>query len=164
MDGPFVCASCAPALWPTVNAAMVRCAPCVGCRHVCCDRAKCYPTATSVQAYIDAYAAAGLPLVVGEFAREHAGKPVAAAAVMKLAKQRANGYLASVATAGLRIWPEYLIWSLLFPLSFRWSWSGNGGTDAPLDLVFNFNATLPTSWGDMVFADLVTSRPCPVFS
>ncbi|WP_051965070.1 glycoside hydrolase family 5 protein, partial [Deinococcus misasensis] len=97
-----------------------------------------YNTASRVNEYIDAFATAGLPLVVGEFANTHKGQFVDAATIMSSSKAKVNGYIG-------------------------WSWSGNSGGVEALDMVNSFNASSPTTWGNMIFADLATSKVATVF-
>ncbi|MFT2720306.1 cellulase family glycosylhydrolase [Deinococcus sp. A31D244] len=97
-----------------------------------------YNTASSVNNYISAFVNAKIPLVVGEFANTFQGSGVAYGTVMSDSKARVNGYMA-------------------------WSWSGNSGADAPLDLVNNFNPSSPTAWGSILFKDLATAKPSTLF-
>ncbi|WP_051963127.1 glycoside hydrolase family 5 protein [Deinococcus misasensis] len=97
-----------------------------------------YNTATKVNDYINAFANAGMPLVIGEFANSHKGSYVDAATIMSASKSRVNGYIG-------------------------WSWSGNDSSTAALDMVNGFNASSPTSWGNMIFADMSTAKIATVF-
>ena len=102
-----------------------------------------YPTDSAVNDYLSAFVAAKLPIVVGEFGSTFQGQTVAASAIMSRAVQYGIGYLG-------------------------WSWSGNGGSDAPLDLVNSFNGSSLTSWGNLLFNDAngvtATAKRATVFS
>jgi mannan endo-1,4-beta-mannosidase len=80
-----------------------------------------YGSASTITSYMDAFKSAGMPLVVGEFGAAFQGQNVDEATIMSQAQSRGLGYLG-------------------------WSWSGNSGNDAPLDIVSNFSTTL-TAWG-----------------
>ena len=73
---------------------------------------------------MQAFANAGLPLVIGEFGADHQGQPVDEGTIMSQAQQRGIGYLG-------------------------WSWSGNGSCCTSLDVVSNFGTSL-TSWGNIL--------------
>jgi mannan endo-1,4-beta-mannosidase len=100
-----------------------------------------YPDLNTISTYMQAFATAGLPLVVGEFGPDHNGQPVDEASIMSQAQQRGLGYIG-------------------------WSWSGNGGCCTQLDLVTNFSTTR-TSWGNILFGGAngitQTSVPATVF-
>ncbi|GEM48483.1 cellulase family glycosylhydrolase [Deinococcus cellulosilyticus] len=98
-----------------------------------------YNTAQKVNDYIDAFSNAKLPLVVGEFANTHKGAYVDAATIMASSKSKVNGYMG-------------------------WSWSGNGSGLEALDMVNSFNASSPTSWGNLIFGDLASSNIATVFN
>jgi mannan endo-1,4-beta-mannosidase len=83
-----------------------------------------YQTASSVTNYMQAFANAGLPLVIGEFGADHQGQPVDEGTIMSQAQQRGLGYIG-------------------------WSWSGNGSCCTSLDIVSNFGTSL-TSWGNIL--------------
>lgn len=85
-----------------------------------------YGTESAVSDYLAAFRSARLPLVVGEFGNTFQGQTVAATAIMSLSQQYGIGYMA-------------------------WSWSGNGGADASLDMVNGFNGASLTAWGDLAF-------------
>jgi mannan endo-1,4-beta-mannosidase len=87
-----------------------------------------YPTDSAVNDYLSAFLSAKLPIVVGEFGNSFQGQTVAASAIMSRAVQYGIGYLG-------------------------WSWSGNGGSDAPLDLVYNFDGNSLSPWGNLLFND-----------
>jgi mannan endo-1,4-beta-mannosidase len=101
-----------------------------------------YDTPGKVAGYLDAFARAGLPLVVGEFGWRHTDGPVAADAVMHEAQARGIGYLG-------------------------WSWSGNSGGVEYLDMAAGFDAARLTEWGARIFhgADGIraTSREAAVY-
>ncbi|WP_410812646.1 cellulase family glycosylhydrolase [Micromonospora sp. 067-2] len=84
-----------------------------------------YGSATRVSDYLTWFANNRLPLVVGEFGWRHSGVDVAVDSILSTAQSRSLGWLA-------------------------WSWSGNGGSDAVLDLTNGFNPNSLTSWGNRV--------------
>jgi mannan endo-1,4-beta-mannosidase len=100
-----------------------------------------YGQASTITSYMQAFDDMGLPLVIGEFGLEHNGQNVDEATIMAQAQQRGNGYIA-------------------------WSWSGNGGCCAFLDMVSNFGTAL-TAWGQIVVNGAngiaATSVPATVF-
>jgi mannan endo-1,4-beta-mannosidase len=79
-----------------------------------------YNTAAKVADYLNAFRSAGLPLVVGEFGSSQAGATTDA--IMSEAQSRGLGYIG-------------------------WSWSGNGGGNAYLDMTVNFDPGQLTTWG-----------------
>jgi lysophospholipase L1-like esterase len=79
-----------------------------------------YDTAAKVNAYLDAFRNANLPLVVGEFGGSQSG--AAADEIMRQAQARGLGYIG-------------------------WSWSGNGGGNGYLDMTVNFDPSQLTAWG-----------------
>ncbi|MDT7784332.1 MAG: mannan endo,4-beta-mannosidase [Pseudonocardiales bacterium] len=81
-----------------------------------------YNTAAKVNAYFDAFRTTGLPLVVGEFGDRHSDGDVDENTIMAQAQSRGIGHLG-------------------------WSWSGNGGDVAYLDMATGFNPSRLTSWG-----------------
>ncbi len=85
-----------------------------------------YDTAAEINSYFDAFATAGLPLVVGEFGFNHSDGNPDEDTIMAQAQTRGIGYLG-------------------------WSWSGNSGGVEYLDMVTNFNVNQLTSWGDRIF-------------
>ena len=87
-----------------------------------------YPTDSAVINYLSTFLSAKLPIIVGEFGDAFQGQPVAAGAIMSRARQYGIGYIG-------------------------WSWSGNGGSDAALDIVSNFNGNSLSSWGNLLFND-----------
>lgn len=101
-----------------------------------------YDTAAKVRDYLDYFAGAGLPLVVGEFGHYHTDGDPDEDAIMATAERLGLGYLG-------------------------WSWSGNSGVGY-LDMVDNFNAGSLTSWGRRIFngADgiVATSKEAMIYS
>jgi mannan endo-1,4-beta-mannosidase len=82
-----------------------------------------YNTAAKVNAYFDAFRSAGLPLVVGEFGDRHSDGDPDENTIMAQAQSRGVGYLG-------------------------WSWSGNSGDVAYLDMASSFDPARLTSWGE----------------
>ncbi|MGK5497185.1 cellulase family glycosylhydrolase [Streptomyces sp. URMC 125] len=101
-----------------------------------------YGTASAVQNYIGSFVGRGLPLVVGEFGNHHSDGDVNEDAIMATAQSQRVGYLG-------------------------WSWSGNSGDVAYLDMVNGFDAGSLTPWGRRFFhgADGIaaTSREATVY-
>jgi mannan endo-1,4-beta-mannosidase len=85
-----------------------------------------FDTAAEINSYYDAFATAGLPLVVGEFGFNHSDGNPDEDTIMAQAQTRGIGYLG-------------------------WSWSGNSGGVEYLDMVTNFNVNQLTSWGTRIF-------------
>ncbi|WP_084958069.1 cellulase family glycosylhydrolase [Thermoactinospora rubra] len=85
-----------------------------------------YDTAAEIVAYLDAFKAANLPLVIGEFGFNHSDGDPDEDTIMAEAVKRGVGYLG-------------------------WSWSGNGGGVEYLDQVTNFDPARLTSWGQRLF-------------
>ncbi|MFI6789319.1 cellulase family glycosylhydrolase [Nonomuraea sp. NPDC050383] len=85
-----------------------------------------YDTAAEINAYLDAFRTAGLPLVIGEFGNMHSDGDPDEDTIMAQAQARGIGYLG-------------------------WSWSGNGGGVEYLDQVTAFDATRLTAWGERLF-------------
>jgi mannan endo-1,4-beta-mannosidase len=83
-----------------------------------------YGSLSAITTYFDAFAAMGLPLIVGEFGNAHNGQNVDEDAIMAEAQARGIGWLA-------------------------WSYSGN--SDGLLDQAIGFNPAQLTSWGTRVF-------------
>jgi len=102
-----------------------------------------FNSASTVTSYIDTFKNANLPLVVGEFGISLAGQPVDYADIMSYTRTNGVGWMA-------------------------WSWSGNGSSDAALDMVNGFNANSPTTWGNIVFTGAnglsSTSVQCTCYS
>ncbi|WP_214106013.1 cellulase family glycosylhydrolase [Acrocarpospora catenulata] len=85
-----------------------------------------FDTAAEINAYLNAFQTAGLPLVIGEFGFDHSDGNPDEDTIMAQAQSRGIGYLG-------------------------WSWSGNGGGVEYLDQVTNFNPNQMTSWGTRLF-------------
>lgn len=85
-----------------------------------------YAQASTITSYLDAFAAKGLPLVIGEFGYDHSDGNPDEATIMSEAVRRGIGY-------------------------YGWSWSGNGGGVEYLDMVTNFDPTRKTTWGTLIF-------------
>ncbi|MEU4696770.1 cellulase family glycosylhydrolase [Nonomuraea dietziae] len=85
-----------------------------------------YDTAAEIVSYLDAFEAAGLPLVIGEFGFNHSDGDPDEDTIMAEAQARGVGYLG-------------------------WSWSGNGGGVEYLDQVTDFDPARLTSWGRRLF-------------
>jgi mannan endo-1,4-beta-mannosidase len=81
-----------------------------------------FDTAATVKSYLDAFTSKGLPIVVGEFANYHSSGTPDAATILSYTRSQGVGMLG-------------------------WSWSGNSGSDTPLDMVNGFDASSLTSWG-----------------
>ncbi|MBB5800741.1 mannan endo-1,4-beta-mannosidase [Saccharothrix ecbatanensis] len=81
-----------------------------------------YNTAAKVNDYLNAFVAAKLPIVVGEFGHDHSDGNPDEDTIFATTQALKLGYLA-------------------------WSWSGNGGGVEYLDMVTGFNAAQLTSWG-----------------
>ncbi|MHC6177782.1 glycoside hydrolase family 5 protein [Glutamicibacter sp. X7] len=82
-----------------------------------------FDTPQSVTDYIDSFTSRNLAIMVGEFADFHTSGIPAVDTILSYTRSENIGMLG-------------------------WSWSGNGGADAPLDLVKDFDATQLTSWGE----------------
>ncbi|GAB7036596.1 MULTISPECIES: cellulase family glycosylhydrolase [Catenuloplanes] len=82
-----------------------------------------FSTAQSIINYLDAIAAEGWPLVIGEFGWQFAAGEVDDATILAEAQRRGLGYIG-------------------------WSWSGN--TDPILDMVLNFDPAQITTWGERI--------------
>ncbi|GIH27245.1 hypothetical protein Aph01nite_55550 [Acrocarpospora phusangensis] len=85
-----------------------------------------FDTAAEINAYLNAFQTANLPLVIGEFGFNHSDGNPDEDTIMAQAQSRGIGYLG-------------------------WSWSGNGGGVEYLDQVTNFNPNQMTSWGTRLF-------------
>ncbi|WP_447007053.1 cellulase family glycosylhydrolase [Saccharothrix isguenensis] len=81
-----------------------------------------YNTAAKVNEYLNAFVAAKLPIVVGEFGHDHSDGNPDEDTIFATTQALKLGYLA-------------------------WSWSGNGGGVEYLDMVTGFNAAQLTPWG-----------------
>ncbi len=85
-----------------------------------------YQDGTAIANYIDHFITWNKwPIVVGEFGSEQGGQNVNESAIMTAAQNRRVGYIG-------------------------WSYSGNGGSDAVLDIVRNFDPTQLTAWGSQL--------------
>ncbi|MEU4392096.1 cellulase family glycosylhydrolase [Kribbella sp. NPDC023855] len=84
-----------------------------------------YNTAAKITAYFDAFRNAGLPLVVGEFGHSHSDGDPDENTILAQAQAIGLGYLG-------------------------WSWSGNGGGVEYLDMVYSFDPTRLTPWGQRI--------------
>ncbi|ANN17163.1 beta-mannosidase [Amycolatopsis orientalis] len=82
-----------------------------------------YDTAAEITAYFDAFQAANLSLVVGEFGHNHSDGDPDENTIMAQAQARGLGYLG-------------------------WSWSGNSSEVGYLDLVDSFDPARLTPWGE----------------
>jgi len=82
-----------------------------------------YNNASTITSYLDAFAAKGLPLIIGEFGYRASAADVDDATVMAEAVARDIGY-------------------------YGWSWSGN--TDPILDMVLGFDPAHLSPWGQRV--------------
>ncbi|GCD21724.1 hypothetical protein CTKZ_32860 [Cellulomonas algicola] len=85
-----------------------------------------YKDASTIKAYLDAFKAKNLPLVIGEFGFDHSDGNPDEDTIMSEAVARGIGY-------------------------YGWSWSGNGGGVEYLDMVTAFNPAAKTSWGTRIF-------------
>ncbi len=102
-----------------------------------------YGRGETIEAYLDAFRDARLPLIVGEFGMDHQGEPVDEEAIFRLSNERGIGYLG-------------------------WSWSGNSQRVADLDIVRNFDAERLSPWGERLINGAggirETSRPAHVYA
>ncbi|HLL67434.1 MAG TPA: cellulase family glycosylhydrolase [Micromonosporaceae bacterium] len=85
-----------------------------------------FDTAAEVNAYLNHFVNAGLPLVVGEFGFDHSDGNPDENTIMATAQSLGLGYIG-------------------------WSWSGNGGGVEYLDMATGFNPSALTSWGQRIF-------------
>lgn len=92
----------------------------------------CYDSDSKVTNLIDGVLNQNIPLVVGEFGWQHSGTNVAVNKIFDYCDEKHVGWLA-------------------------WSWYGNGGTDANLDMTQNNDPSgnSLTSWGRMVKEHMV---------
>ncbi len=101
-----------------------------------------YDSRPVVSDYLDRFRAARLPLVIGEFGDNHSDGNPDEDAIMSAARTRGFGYLG-------------------------WSWRGNGGDVAYLDMVTGSGQPQLTAWGRRIFngADGIrsTSREASVY-
>lgn len=82
-----------------------------------------YTLRSTIQNYLTTFVTNQLPICVGEFGWAFQGQTVDSASIMEIAQTLGIGYMG-------------------------WSWSGNGGSDAPLDLTINFNPNMLSNWGN----------------
>jgi lysophospholipase L1-like esterase len=83
-----------------------------------------YTTREKVEGYLTDFLAKNkLPILVGEFGVQNNGKPVDVDSILAVADRLQVGYLG-------------------------WSWSGNGQSNASLDLVQQFKASQRSAWGE----------------
>lgn len=101
-----------------------------------------YDTAAEINAYLDAFRTAGLPLVIGEFGHLHSDGDPDEDTILAQAQARGIGYLG-------------------------WSWSGNSGGVEYLDQVVSFDPARFTPWGERLFNGAngvrATSREATVY-
>jgi mannan endo-1,4-beta-mannosidase len=81
-----------------------------------------FKNSSNQEAYIQAFQAHNLPLVIGEFGPIHSGQDIDEDSILQLANQYGIGYMG-------------------------WSWSGNGGCCVDLDMVNSFNPNSLKPWG-----------------
>jgi mannan endo-1,4-beta-mannosidase len=102
-----------------------------------------YGSEGAVADYLQAFGAAKLPLIVGEFAADHYGQTVAVEAILREAQARGVGYLG-------------------------WSWSGNSSDLRSLDIVNHFDNQSLTPWGEKLFNSAngitATARKARIYS
>ncbi|GLH96475.1 cellulase family glycosylhydrolase [Phytohabitans aurantiacus] len=85
-----------------------------------------YDTANEVTDYLNRFRSANLPIVVGEFGHNHSDGNPDEETIFNHTQANGIGYIG-------------------------WSWSGNSGDVAYLDMVTNFNPNQLTSWGQRFF-------------
>ena len=85
-----------------------------------------YAQPSTVTSYLEAFRAANLPLIVGEFGDTHSDGDVAEDTILSEAERLDIGYLG-------------------------WSWSGNGGGVEYLDLATSFDKSRLSPWGQRLF-------------
>ena len=85
----------------------------------------CYYNDSKVTEVIDNVLSQNVPIVIGEFGHEHSGVKVAYKKILSYCKEKNVGYIA-------------------------WSWKGNGGSDANLDMSNDWAGNNLTSWGKEV--------------
>ncbi|MFF8386043.1 cellulase family glycosylhydrolase [Streptomyces kanasensis] len=102
-----------------------------------------FDTAAEVRDYLNRFASARLPIVVGEFGHDHSDGNPDEDAIMATAEQLGLGYLG-------------------------WSWSGNGGGVEYLDMAVGFDPSRLSPWGERIFNGAhgikATSREASVYS
>lgn len=101
-----------------------------------------YKDASTITAYLDAFKAKNLPLIVGEFGFDHSDGNPDEDTILSESQARGIGWLG-------------------------WSWSGNGGGVEYLDLVTGFNKNALSPWGERLFNGAngikATARTATVF-
>jgi mannan endo-1,4-beta-mannosidase len=101
-----------------------------------------YKDAATIKAYLDAFKAKNLPLIVGEFGFDHSDGNPDEDTILSESQARGIGWLG-------------------------WSWSGNGGGVEYLDLVTGFNKSALSPWGERLFNGAngikATARTATVF-
>ncbi|MGC4065211.1 MAG: cellulase family glycosylhydrolase [Polyangiaceae bacterium] len=102
-----------------------------------------FNTATLVTNYFSKFLTKNVPLIVGEFAADHGSAgDVDEATILSASVQSSIGYLG-------------------------WSWSGNSGDLATLDITNSFNLSSLTTWGSRLIDGAngirATGTPCTVF-
>jgi mannan endo-1,4-beta-mannosidase len=101
-----------------------------------------YDTAAEINAYLDAFRTANLPLVIGEFGHLHSDGNPDEDTILAQAQTRGIGYIG-------------------------WSWSGNGGGVEYLDMTNNFNPASLTPWGTRILTGVngirQTSREATIY-
>ncbi|NYH55471.1 mannan endo-1,4-beta-mannosidase [Nocardiopsis arvandica] len=85
-----------------------------------------YEQESTIVSYMEHFADAGLPLLVGEFGHDHSDGNPDEDAIMAHAERLGLGYIG-------------------------WSWSGNGSPVEYLDMVEGFDADRLTPWGERIF-------------
>ncbi len=84
-----------------------------------------YNNATTIQNYLTSFQAKGQALIVGEFGTENNGNNVDEASILQYTQQLGIGYMG-------------------------WSWSGNGGCCAALDITISFDPSNLSTWGNFL--------------
>ncbi|MGH3735738.1 MAG: cellulase family glycosylhydrolase [Micromonosporaceae bacterium] len=101
-----------------------------------------FQQAATIRSYLDSFVTAGLPIMIGEFGHNHSDGDPDEDTIMSYAETLGVGYIG-------------------------WSWSGNGGGVAYLDMVEDFDTTRLTWWGQRIFhgADgiALTAREASVY-
>ncbi|CAL9614235.1 hypothetical protein SUDANB121_05718 [Nocardiopsis dassonvillei] len=85
-----------------------------------------YAQESTVVSYLEHFADAGLPLIVGEFGHDHSDGNPDEDAILEHTRRLGLGYIG-------------------------WSWSGNGGGVEYLDMVEGFDPDRLTPWGERIF-------------
>jgi mannan endo-1,4-beta-mannosidase len=82
-----------------------------------------YGSSRRIETYLKSYKKHNLPLIIGEFADSHYGKPVAYESIMAIAHREGIGYLG-------------------------WSWHGNNKALRGLDVAMGFGSKTLSPWGE----------------